>query len=258
MQWQQQNCENKLLSAGASSQILSFKWEKRIWLRHPVPSLLNVSPRVPPTASPVIHVIINSLLSSQAGSHGVQPYLLQLISDQTSASASRRSIILIHSCELSPMWHSCHMEELTFMILQKKKRIGDRVVPVCGFTIFVLSSGHSHRRSSDHAPVHRLGDSSRGGWERQPAHLPRGHLPYQPDRTRSQQTRRTRLPCLRLWSRSGRKRQHNLQHRRRQRGREVHHWPEDRHGVVKEDGDGWKLWRPHCKLRSRLRKAGQN
>lgn len=101
MQRQQQNCENKLLSAGASSQILPFKWEKRIWLRHPVPSLLNVSPRVPPTASPVIHVIINSLLSSQAGSHGVQPYLLQLISDQTSASASRRSIILIHSCELS-------------------------------------------------------------------------------------------------------------------------------------------------------------
>lgn len=110
MQWQQQNCENKLLSAGALSHTHSFKGENRIWLHHPVPFLLNVSPCVPPTAPPVIHAIINSLLSSRAGSHGVQPYLIQLISDQTSASASRRSIILIHF-----LWTQSHVTQLPYV-----------------------------------------------------------------------------------------------------------------------------------------------
>lgn len=37
--------------------------------------------------------VINSLVKSQAGSIGVHPYLIQLIRDQPSATASRGSII---------------------------------------------------------------------------------------------------------------------------------------------------------------------
>lgn len=234
-----------LLSAGALSHTHLFKREKRIWLHHPVPSLLNVSPCVPPTAPPVIHAIINSLLSSRTGSHGVQPYLIRLIC-LCLQEINNTNTFPVNSvpCDTAAICRSPHL----WYYMPRKKRTGDRVMALCGFTIFVLSSGHSHRRSSDHAPVHRVGDSSCGGWERQSAYLPRGHLPYQPDRTRPQQTWRTCLPCLRLWPRSGSQRQHNLQHRRRQRGREVYHWPKDRNGVVKEDGDGWELWHPHCKL----------
>lgn len=226
-----------------------LKEEKRIRLHHPAPSLLNVSPCVPPTAPPIIYAIIDSLLSVRAGGHGVQLYLIWLISDQTSATASRRSIILIHF-----QWTQSHVTQQPYVgtyicdITCLVKSALERVMAPFGFMIFGLSSGHSHRRSSDHAPVHRVGDSSRGGRERQPPHLPRSHLPHQSDRTRPQQTRRTRLSRVRLRPGSGSERQHNLQHHQRQRGREVRHWPEDRYGVLKEDGDGRKLRHPHCKL----------
>lgn len=76
-------------------------------------SHLNVGPRVHPLLIPSSVLIIDSLLSIPAAGHGVQLYLIRLISDQTSASASRRSIILIH---FSPMWHSRDMSTSTFVM----------------------------------------------------------------------------------------------------------------------------------------------
>lgn len=109
----------------------------------------------------------------------------------------------------------------------------------------IVFSGNGHRRPSDHSSVHCVGHSPRPGPERQPANIPRSLLPHQPPWARPQPTRWARLPRLRLRPGRGHEQQHHLQHPGGQRGREVHHRPQDRDGVVEEDGDSRELRHPH-------------
>lgn len=119
--------------------------------------------------------VINSQVSSQAGSSGVHPDLIQLISDQTSASASRGSIIQSDFLGNLPhvVLHSTSTAKHTgptFMIvahtLTKKRTSINSLISqtdsdaTLKIIFNIISSGYSDRWPSDHPPVHRVGHSS--------------------------------------------------------------------------------------------------